>query len=77
MFNVANDFLHLDAEEIAKQLTLRDFEIFQSIHPMEFISNFWDKKNVCLSNRYVNRWIYMIAGCHTLCAPPSLHHSIQ
>jgi hypothetical protein len=48
--NEKTDFLHLDAEEIAKQISLTDFEKYKSIHSLEFIAFFWNKKNVCLSS---------------------------
>src|ERR1700758_4496430 len=33
------------SEEIAKQLTIIEFEIFQSIKPAEFLNQNWNRKN--------------------------------
>lgn len=37
-------FLDLLPEEVARQLTLIDFEIFKKIHPTEFVDKAWAGK---------------------------------
>jgi hypothetical protein len=40
------NFLHLDPEELARQITLRDFALFARIYPLEFVLFFWQSKKV-------------------------------